>query len=94
MITVYLKIEGVREKDPMVFKVQPGITISEFLKEITDDDRIEQKLITDHIYDQKTGEIGIYMVVVNNKMVTRQKFDSHKLIDEDSVTLIMPVGGG
>ena len=94
MITVALKIEGVREKEPVVFTVHQGITIAELMQVIAEENCDELQKIKDYLFNQRTGELGFYMVLVNNTMVHRSKFATFKLCDGDEITVIMPIGGG
>ena len=94
MINIILKIEGFREKSGIHLQVKPGATISETVRDISDSDHVDAELVRSCFYNKKDGSIGVYMVLVNTKMVPFAEFDNHKLSDGDEITIIMPIAGG
>lgn len=94
MIEVTIKIEGISEREGLLYKLEPGTTILGMADEIKSSKNADNELLKSALFDKRTGEIGIYMVLLNNKSVRLQEFGSTILKMGDEVTLILPFAGG
>lgn len=94
MINITLKIEGLREKKGIPFQIKTGTTIIQAIQQMAESQSVDANLVRDCFYNKSTGAVGVYMVLVNGKMVHHPKFDSHELLEGDEVVIIMPIAGG
>lgn len=90
---ISLKVEGLIEKNGLPFNVKPDATILEAINQVVSEKQGDYEQLNKYFYD-RAGNICIYAVLVNDKMVGLKDFGRYILKDNDEIILILPVAGG
>lgn len=89
-IRVSLKIEGHCEKDGLSFLLEEGTALVSFLHLVAG----EKPGLRQFLFNQSTGELGIFMVIINEQMCQMASNQGRMLNDGDEIWIISPIGGG
>lgn len=89
-IKVNLKVEGHYEKDGLFLALEEGTELADFLRQVAGQKPGLKQLLV----NQNTGELGIYMVIINGQMCRLASNQGRLLNDGDEIWIISPIGGG
>lgn len=89
-ISVTIQVEGVYPPGEAVVKLPHDATLTVLLNNL----RNTGHRFSPYLFDAKTGEPVVRVVLVNDKTVLQKDFNQKILSDGDSVFFILPVSGG
>lgn len=90
-IKVSVKIEGLSELEEFPVSLPAGSQLGDLLETLV---ATYGAKVYPYLYNTQTGELGVFMAIVNDEMVRLPQKLDRKLADGDEVFIITPLGGG
>jgi molybdopterin converting factor small subunit len=90
-IKIKVKIEGFSEINELIVNLPLGSRFKDLLDELV---ATYGERIRPYLYNTQTGELGVFMAIVNSDTVRLPQMLDYKMVNGDEVFIISPVGGG